>query len=98
MTYPSHYNANFLGYRVPDEYPYEVVKYTLEKGISRINNTNCEVIPWIQAFSLGVRYTDVEILEQIRAAEDMGIKGFLCWNALNNYSTVGKALMVKEAR
>lgn len=96
MTYPSHYNANFLGYRVPDEYPYEVVKYTLEKGISRINNTNCEVIPWIQAFSLGVRYTDVEILEQIRAAEDMGIKGFLCWNAFNNYYTVEKALMLRD--
>ena len=96
MAYPSHYSPGFLGYGIPDEYPYEVMKYTLEKGIPRIGDTKCRVIPWIQAFSLGVRYTEVEILEQIRAAEEMGIKGFLCWNALNNYATVEKALMLRE--
>ena len=98
MTYPSHYSVNFLGYSVPDEYPYEVVKYTLEKGISRIGDTKCKVIPWIQAFSLGVRYTEIEILEQIRAAEELGIEGFLCWNAVNNYSTVEKALAVRDGQ
>ena len=98
MTYPSHYSADFLGYRIPDEHPYEVVKYTLENGIPRIDDAKCRVIPWIQAFSLGVRYTEVEILEQIRAAEEMGIEGFLCWNALNNYSTVEKALMIRDGQ
>jgi len=92
MAYPSHYSENFLGYEIPDEHPYEVVRYTLEKGISRIDNTECKVIPWIQAFSLGVRYNEVEILEQIRAAEDLGIDGFLCWNAFNSYYDVEKAL------
>jgi hypothetical protein len=96
MIYPSHYDENFLGYEIPDEHPYEVVKYTLEKGISRIDDTECMVIPWIQAFSLGVKYTEVEILEQIRAAEEMGIDGFLCWNAFNNYYKVEKALMTMD--
>ena len=85
-------SENFLGYEIPDEHPYEVVRYTLEKGISRIDNTECRVIPWIQAFSLGVKYNEVEILEQIRAAEDLGIDGFLCWNAFNSYYDVEKAL------
>ena len=96
MAYPSHYAENFLGYSLPDEHPYEVVKYTLEKGISRLGDTECMVIPWIQAFSLNVRYTETEILEQIRAAGELGIDGFLCWNAVNNYSTVEKALVMKE--
>jgi hypothetical protein len=96
MAYPSHYDVNFLGYEVPDAHPYEVVKYTLEKGISRIDDTECMVVPWIQAFSLDVKYTKVEILEQIRAAEDLGIDGFLCWNAFNSYYSVEKALVTVD--
>lgn len=96
MTYPSHYSVNFLGYEIPDAHPYEVVKYTLEKGISRIDDTECMTVPWIQSFSLNVKYTEVEILEQIRAAEELGIDGFLCWNAYNNYYSVEKALVTVD--
>lgn len=95
MPYPSHYSQNFLGHSLPEEYPYEVVSYTLKKGISRINNsgyTGCEIIPWIQAFSLKVKYTEKEIIEQIEAAKDLKIEGYLCWNAANKYEVVEKAL------
>ncbi len=95
MSYPSHYPPNFLGYVIPDEHPYEVVKYTLEKGINRIGNSSCMIIPWIQAFSLKVKYTKDDILAQIRAADELGIKGFLCWNAANYYKTVDSALKEK---
>ena len=37
MPYPSHYSKGFLGYSLPEEHPYEVVKYTLEKGLARID-------------------------------------------------------------
>jgi hypothetical protein len=96
MAYPSHYAVNFLGYEIPDAHPYEVVKYTLEKGIPRIDDTECMVVPWVQAFSLNVKYTKVEILEQIKAAEDLGINGFLCWNAFNSYYSVEEALMTVD--
>lgn len=35
MIYPSHYAKNFLGYKNPANYPYEVVKYSMEKAIER---------------------------------------------------------------
>jgi len=97
MVYPSHYNIHFLGFEDSEAHPYEVVKYTLEKGIKRIGNTNCKIIPFLQAFSLDLKYTDKEILAQIKAAEDLGIEGFLFWNAANKYGTVEKALISRIA-
>jgi hypothetical protein len=96
MPYPSQYSSGFLGYSDPEAHPYEVVKYTLDKGLTRIGDTECLIIPWVQAFGLGMRYTETEILAQIRAAEDLGIEGFLFWNAGNKYSTVEKALKSRK--
>jgi hypothetical protein len=92
MPYPSHYSSGFLGYNLPEAYPYEVVKYTLGEGLNRIGHTECLIIPWIQAFGLKMNYTEKEILLQLKAAEDMDIDGFLFWNAGNKYSVVEKAL------
>ncbi|MCL4417787.1 MAG: putative glycoside hydrolase [Actinobacteria bacterium] len=93
MAYPSHYNIHFLGFQDAEAHPYEVVKFTLEKGLERIGDTGCKIIPFVQAFSYDLKYTDKEILAQIKAAEDLQIKGFLFWNAANKYSTVEKALI-----
>ncbi|HEY4475641.1 MAG TPA: putative glycoside hydrolase [Candidatus Paceibacterota bacterium] len=38
MVYPSHYHSGFLGYKSPAQFPYEVVKYSLERAIARIEN------------------------------------------------------------
>jgi hypothetical protein len=92
MPYPSHYTSGFLGYSQPEAHPYEVVKHTLDKGFQRIGHTRCLIIPWIQAFGLGMRYTEREILLQIEAAEDLDMNGFLFWNAGNKYSVVERAL------
>ncbi|MFC2159647.1 putative glycoside hydrolase [Actinomycetota bacterium] len=92
MPYPSHYSSGFLGYSLPEAHPYEVVKHTLDKGLDRIGDTGCLIIPWIQAFGLQMRYTEREILLQLNAAEDLGINGFLFWNAGNKYSIVERAL------
>ncbi|MDD5621735.1 MAG: putative glycoside hydrolase [Actinomycetota bacterium] len=96
MPYPSHYSTNFLGYELPEAHPYEVVSYTLNRGLARIDNTGCIAVPWIQAFSLKVKYTEREIISQIQAAEDLGIEGFLFWNAANKYGTVEKVLNARE--
>lgn len=92
MPYPSHYSTGFLGYKLPEEHPYEVVRYTLEKGLARVNKSDCIMMPWIQAFGLKVNYTKNDILAQIKASEDLGINGFLFWNASNKYEIVRQAL------
>ena len=92
MPYPSHYSTGFLGFSDPEAHPYEVVKHTLDRGLQRIGHTQCIIIPWIQAFGLGMTYTEREILLQVKAAEDLDRKGYLFWNAGNNYSVVERAL------
>jgi hypothetical protein len=96
MPYPSHYSTNFLGYSLPEEHPYEVVSYTLKKGLTRISGVDCKVVPWIQTFSMKIKYTENEILAQIKAAEDLGIEGYLCWNAANNYRAVERAMNARK--
>ncbi len=36
MVYPSHYASGFLGYENPAQYPYEVVKYSMESANRRL--------------------------------------------------------------
>ncbi len=36
MIYPSHYAKMFLGYKNPADYPYEVIKYSMDKAIERL--------------------------------------------------------------
>jgi len=36
MVYPSHYSYGFLGYENPADFPYEVVKRTMEEGVERL--------------------------------------------------------------
>ncbi len=93
MVYPSHYSKGFIGFDSPENHPFEVVKYTLEKGASKIKDTDCLMIPWLQAFGLDVKYTKADILSQISASELLGINGYLFWNASNNYRIVEEALI-----
>lgn len=36
MAYPSLYDPGFLGYKNPAQYPYEVVRYSMEGGLARL--------------------------------------------------------------
>ncbi|MDD3520790.1 MAG: putative glycoside hydrolase [Actinomycetota bacterium] len=93
MLYPSHYSKGFMGFYNPEEHPFEVVKYSLEKGFPKIEGSKCIMIPWLQAFGLKVKYTKDDILSQISASEQLGINGFLFWNASNDYTIVEDALI-----
>ena len=37
MVYPSHYASGFLGYKNPAKYPYEVIKYSMENAVKKLN-------------------------------------------------------------
>jgi len=98
MVYPSHYAKGFIGLANPAQYPYEVVKYSLDgcmQPIKEIDNVISEeqdslrrkkqLRPWIQDFDIGALYTSAMIEAQIKAVRDAGGSGFLLWNARNVY-------------
>lgn len=91
MVYPSHYGAGSLGYKSPASYPYEVVKYSLDQGMARLQagTFRGKLRPWLQDFNLlGIKYHAKEVRAQIQATYDAGITdGWLVWNAGNVYTT-----------
>jgi hypothetical protein len=44
MTYPSHYNQNFIGLNTADSHPYEVIRYTMKKINQKIDRINREIV------------------------------------------------------
>ena len=44
MVYPSHYAKGFLGYKNPAEHPYEVVKYSIDSAVVRLNNYELKIM------------------------------------------------------
>ena len=88
MVYPSHYFKNFIGYENPAEYPYEVIKYSLDMAVNRIKKYELRIKqeigtttpmpkiaklrPWLQDFDLGADYDAAKVLAQIQAVYDAG--------------------------
>ena len=101
MVYPSHYPPTWNGFINPAEYPYEVVKISLMKGIEReraqyalINfasstlatSTPSKFRPWLQDFNLGATYTPEMIRAQVQAVYDVGLTSWMLWSAANKYT------------
>jgi hypothetical protein len=89
MVYPSHYYHAMYGVPHPNSEPYRVVKGALADAMrrnARLGRPTAEVRPYLQAFTLGrPRYTPQYIREQIQAAADLGIHGWVLWNARSTY-------------
>ena|GEM_PF-197750 len=92
MIYPSHYvegNINAADGH-PNNFPYETVLETLERGEELIPGTAQKQRPWLQDFSQEDEtrraYTTEDVAAQIRATEEFGASGWLLWNAANEYS------------
>ncbi len=95
MLYPSHYGKGNFGFDNPAEYPYEVIKQTLEIGLNSLGDKKKEarkkIRPWLQVFDLGAVYTSEKIEAQIKATHDvLGEKntGWLLWSPSNNYDRI----------
>jgi len=97
MMYPSHYGNGSYGLSIPDAYPYETIKYGLEDAIEKNNKVSnsgesvAVIRPWYQDFTASwvkghITYGPEEILEQIKAGNELGINEYLIWNAGNSYS------------
>jgi hypothetical protein len=93
MIYPSHYSRGDYGIAHPNASPYRTVSIALRDSVKRVKGTKCKVRPWLQDFSLGVRYGVPEVRAQIKAGRDRGVSEYLLWNAANRYTVaaLGKA-------
>jgi hypothetical protein len=101
MVYPSHYAKGFLGYTNPAQYPYEVVKYSMDRARERLalyksvyetedKEITCQLRPWIQDFDMGAVYNSQMVKSEIQAVYDaLGSEanGYMMWNPSNIYTT-----------
>ena len=93
MVYPSHYAKGFMGFLSPTEYPYEVIKYSMDNALIRKKEYSAESTvkfrPWIQDFNIEVEYGPEMIKKEIQAVKDsLGEEyaGFMLWNPSNIYT------------
>lgn len=87
MLYPSHWGPGQFGVPSPVNDPYEITHRSLAEFQHIAEGTGVRFLPWIQDFDLGgVAYGPAEVRAQIDAARDLGVEGFLLWNAQVRYT------------
>jgi hypothetical protein len=90
MAYPSHYtwSSNLMAN------PYHTVYITSKNAKER--SKNAEIVTYIQAFQMKVNKSNLTfakyIEEQLKAVHDSGIKGYILWNASQNYDVPFKVV------
>jgi hypothetical protein len=93
MLYPSHFHAGYDGFANPGAEPYYFVHTGVKQAKAILSGEATALVPWIQGFDLSSPNFGTDyIREQVRACEEAGIRGFLIWNAGNNYSVSFAAL------
>ncbi len=88
MVYPSHYWRGSFGYSDPDAHPYGVIDHALKDGLSRLKkiHSKCQLIPYLQDFSLYHTYGKPQIEAEKKAVYDNGLHSWFMWNAANVYT------------
>ena len=84
--------ATFQGFKNPAEHPYEVVKYSMDRGVARMNiasSSPLKLRPWLQDFDLGATYDAAKIRAQIQATYDAGLTSWMMWDSSNKYTRDG---------
>lgn len=95
MPYPSHFGPGWGGHENPADEPYYFVQETTRKfreQSTKLGGT-ADIRPWIQGFPMRVTNFGPQYIEdQIKGANDIGIKSYAIWNAGNNYDVSFEAL------
>jgi hypothetical protein len=89
MVYPSHYGPGSYGYPNPNAEPYGIIRASMREFIQKSEKANpdLELRPWIQDFDMGVpAYGPAEVKAQLQASYDLGLTGWLLWNAGSEYT------------
>jgi hypothetical protein len=90
MIYPSHFiTGNIPVDGMPNDFPSETVKYTLDKAEELVPGTMQKMRPWLQDFTYPMdgysAYGPTQVRAQIDAAEAHGVSGWLLWNAAGEF-------------
>jgi hypothetical protein len=89
MVYPALYGPDSYGIPDPNAEPYRLVRAAMDRAVARLADTEgarATIRPWLQAFTLGSKtYGAEEVLEQIRAVEDAGLREWLFWHPESVY-------------
>jgi hypothetical protein len=80
MVYPSHYNTGEYDIGNPEANPHDTVYRSLVDFQARLEGTSCKLRPWLQDFSLKLKYGATEVQSQIRACYELGINEWLLWD------------------
>ncbi|WP_052333664.1 putative glycoside hydrolase [Paenibacillus sp. FSL W8-1187] len=91
MVYPSHYSPGMYGIAEPDLSPFEVIHKAMTDASARNRHLlqggtqPAAIRPWLQSFTATWLhphrvYGEAELREQIRAAQDAGVKEYLLWS------------------
>ena len=86
MMYPSHYAPGEYGIVVPNKSPYETIHRSIRDTKKTMTDRKVELRPYLQDFSLGVKYNAKEVRAQIQAAADLGIYEWILWNPACRYT------------
>ncbi len=89
MVYPSHYPPGFNGHSNPNNYPYEVVNFSMSEAAKRAlaaSTSPLKLRPWLQDFDYGGDYDVKEVRAQIKATYDSGLTSWMLWSPSNKYT------------
>ncbi|MCX7641058.1 MAG: putative glycoside hydrolase [Elusimicrobiales bacterium] len=86
MMYPSHYYKGEYGLYEPENEPYKVINRGLKEALKITGKNYYKVIPYLQDFSLKIKYTPYHVRAQILATKNNLIDSFLLWNPASIYS------------
>jgi hypothetical protein len=86
LLYPSHWAPGEYLVDDPNAHPYEIVERALIGFERAVAGTPARVVPWLQDFSLGIRYGPARVRAQIAAARRDGIGEFLLWSPRATYT------------
>ena len=93
MLYPSHFHAGYDGFANPGAEPYYFIHTGVVQSKKLLSGEATALVPWIQGFDMhSPNFGPNYIREQVRACKEEEIRGFLIWNAGNNYSVSFAAL------
>jgi hypothetical protein len=84
MVYPSHFAKGEYGIKDPNSSPYAIVLKSMMDYAKKLPEK--KIRPWLQDFSLGVKYGEAEVRAQMKAAAEAGYTEYLLWNARNQYT------------
>lgn len=97
MMYPSHYAKGNYGLPDPEAAPYLTVRTGLDDALRRLPGEQLKLRPWLQDFSWRHTYGVAEVQDQIRAARELGVNGYMLWNPRNVYTEDAVRTQLKAA-